>query len=444
MIVREGFLHTFITGNLKYEKTPDKIYSEQPEVKKKIEELQKKAKEKSDKNTTYYVRVDSKNKTVTLESSPTTKNPLYHVWNDVIKGPVIGTGNLVEAERLTWTGHPIKGALKRLEGIGNIYGMYTLGLGSFLGDFADRYTPGELQYGTSEEVGRRQKTENLAVKLPTDILVSRAVNGFVLKQFKMNKAGNTVKESSNKVVSNLERKSEWNIENKPLNYTAVKNSEGNYTLGRNNEWSVNNTVTSVKKMETSGLNDVYKVEINNGITPNYAIVNGQNFLTMKEYNNIATKMSDSIKPLNAIKDPVLNVETVREYLADNSYIKSKFLKENKLTVAIGKITLSDGTTENVIAVNGWDGKVWKNGKIPNTIFIETMDNQIFKVIKDDNPSLKKFDNWNHAEKKIASYAQDNYSGKISKIEISVQNNSLIFPGMCEGCNKSMFATGKDK
>ena len=191
MIVREGFLHTFITGNLKYEKTPDKIYSEQPEVKKKIEELQKKAKEKSDKNTTYYVRVDSKNKTVTLESSPTTKNPLYHVWNDVIKGPVIGTGNLVEAERLTWTGHPIKGALKRLEGIGNIYGMYTLGLGSFLGDFADRYTPGELQYGTSEEVGRRQKTENLAVKLPTDILVSRAVNGFVLKQFKMNKAGNS-------------------------------------------------------------------------------------------------------------------------------------------------------------------------------------------------------------------------------------------------------------
>ena len=39
--------------------------------------------------------------------------------------------------------------------------MYTLGLGSFLGDFADRYTPGELQYGTSEEVNRRQKTENL-------------------------------------------------------------------------------------------------------------------------------------------------------------------------------------------------------------------------------------------------------------------------------------------
>ena len=194
MIVREGFLHTFITRNLKYEKTPDKIYSEQPEVKKKIEELQKKAKEKSDKNTTYYVRVDSKNKTVTLESSLTTKNPLYHFRNDVIKGPVKGVGNLVEAERLTWTGHPIKGVLKGLEGTGNILGATTLGIGSFLGDFADRYTPGEVQYGTSEEVNRRQKTENLAVRLPIDILVSRAVNGLISKQFKMNKAGNTNRE----------------------------------------------------------------------------------------------------------------------------------------------------------------------------------------------------------------------------------------------------------
>ena len=194
MIVREGYFYTLRTGNLKYEKTPDKIYSEQPEVKKKIEELQKKAKEKSDKDTTYYVRVDSKNKTVTMESSPTTKSPFYHFSNDVVKGPVVGSENLVEAEQLTWTGHPIKGIKKRLEGIGNILGATTLGIGSFLGDFADRYTPGEVQYGTAEEVNRRQKTENLAVKLPTDIVVNRVVNGLVSKQFKMNKAGNTNRE----------------------------------------------------------------------------------------------------------------------------------------------------------------------------------------------------------------------------------------------------------
>jgi len=35
--------------------------------------------------------------------------------------------------------------------------VYTLGLGSFLGDFADRYIPGEVQYGRSEEVNQCQK-----------------------------------------------------------------------------------------------------------------------------------------------------------------------------------------------------------------------------------------------------------------------------------------------
>ena len=125
-----------------------------------------------------------------------------------------------------------------------------LGLGSFLGDFADRYTPGELQYGTSEEVNRRQKTENLAVKLPTDILVSRAVNGFVLKQFKMNKAGNsnksTVIEPSEKDYTLNSSKSNWNFKSE-IPKTAVKNSEGNYELGRGNEWSVGNEFENVSQ-----------------------------------------------------------------------------------------------------------------------------------------------------------------------------------------------------
>ena len=104
-------------------------------------------------------------------------------------------------------------------------------------------------------------------------------------------------------------KSNWKL--KPeIPRTAVKNSEGNYTLGRGNEWSVNNTVTSVKKMETSGLNDVYKVEINNGITPNYAGESGfkkniesstTNFSTNNYFNPITdlytTPVSDVTKSL---------------------------------------------------------------------------------------------------------------------------------------------------
>lgn len=185
------------SGNFKIVPTEDKKYeNDNPHVKEQVKAAKEEAKRRTaeSKDKDYYVRVDGKNKTVTLESSPKSKNLFYHFANDVIKGPVIGVGNLVEAEKLKWTGHPIKGALKGLEGTGNILGATTLGLGSFLGDFADRYTPGEVQYGTSEEVNRRQKTENLVVKLPTDIVVSSVVNGLISKQFKMNKAGNTNRE----------------------------------------------------------------------------------------------------------------------------------------------------------------------------------------------------------------------------------------------------------
>ena len=140
--------------------TEDKKYeNDNPYVQKQVKAAKAEAKRRTaeSKDKDYYVRVDGKNKTVTLESSPKTKNLLYHVFNDVIKGPIRGAGNLIEAEKLTWTGHPIKGVQKRLEGIGNIFGASTLGLGSFLGDFADRYTPGEVQYGTLEEVNRCQK-----------------------------------------------------------------------------------------------------------------------------------------------------------------------------------------------------------------------------------------------------------------------------------------------
>ena len=175
------------SGHYKLVPTEDKKYeNDNPYVQKQVKAAKAEAKRRTaeSKDKDYYVRVDGKNKTVTLESSPKTKNLLYHVFNDIIKGPIRGAGNLIEAEKLTWTGHPIKGVQKRLEGIGDISGAATLGLGSFLGDFADRYTPGEVQYGTKQEVNQRQKTENLLVKLPTDIVVSSMVSSYVSKQVK--------------------------------------------------------------------------------------------------------------------------------------------------------------------------------------------------------------------------------------------------------------------
>ena len=53
-------------------------------------------------------------------------------------------------------------------------------------------------------------------------------------------------ENSGKTYTLESQYANWNFKSE-IPKTAVKNSEGNYTPGRNNEWSVNNTVTSVKK-----------------------------------------------------------------------------------------------------------------------------------------------------------------------------------------------------
>jgi len=51
-----------------------------------------------------------------------------------------------------------------------------------------------------------------------------------------NSGGNTASKSSEKTYTLNSLKSNWNFKSE-IPKTAVKNSEGNYTLGRNNEWN---------------------------------------------------------------------------------------------------------------------------------------------------------------------------------------------------------------
>ena len=77
----------------------------------------------------------------------------------------------------------------------------------------------------------------------------------------------------------------------------------------------------------------------------------------------------------------------------------------------------------------------------------------YKVIIKDSESVKTYTgiskngnkvwNLNHAEKKLASYIQDNYSGKEVKVDIGVQNTSIKNSGMCLNCNSLMFDFAKD-
>ena len=82
--------------------------------------------------------------------------------------------------------------------------------------------------------------------------------------------GNSASKSSEKDHTLNSSKSNWNFKSE-IPKTAVKNSEGTYTSGRSNEWSVNNTVTSVKRI-SENQNNIYNVELNNGMTPGYTLI----------------------------------------------------------------------------------------------------------------------------------------------------------------------------
>jgi hypothetical protein len=61
-----------------------------------------------------------------------------------------------------------------------------------------------------------------------------------------NSGGNTASKSSEKTYTLNSSKSNWNF-NSEIPKTAVKNSEGNYELGRGNEWSVGNEFKNVSQ-----------------------------------------------------------------------------------------------------------------------------------------------------------------------------------------------------
>jgi len=398
---------------------------------------------------------------------------------------------------------------------------FTLGVGSWAGDNYARFKPEEVQYGTREEVLKRKQTENLLVSTPIDMTIGFATSKIPVKKIISSKfknpvtrttttesgatrKGATVLEEGPESIGNINNrthsslnnshrstgeksytlnseKSNWKF-NSETPKTAVKTSEGNYTLGRSNEWSVNNTVTSVEKSgEAAG--NLYKVEINDGMIPGYTSIGNKepvqntpnevikpdkdsqgintelhqkinnreegHYYKLQQQKNIeSTGLPNySIKPLTDIKDPALNVDKIRNYLQENSgdYIKGKYDVKG-ISVATAKVTTKDGKVENILSVSG---KAW-NGNAPKEV---TINNVKYKVIIKDSESVKtytgisrngnKVRNLNHAEKKLASYIQDNYSGKEVKVDIGVQNTSKEVRGMCPNCNSSMFDFAKD-
>ena len=173
------------SGYYKLVPTEDKKYeNDNPHVQKQVKaakaEAQRRTRESKDKD--YYARVDGKNKTVTVEESNRPKGYGSYLFRDVILNPLQSGNNFFNAEKSLLSGD-LGGAFKNtVTGVENLFSPFTLGIGSWAGDNYARFKPEEVQYGTREEVLKRKQTENLLVKLPTDIVVSSMVSSYVSKQ----------------------------------------------------------------------------------------------------------------------------------------------------------------------------------------------------------------------------------------------------------------------
>ena len=188
------------TGNFKMVPTKDKEYENnnkgvQKQVKAAKVEAQRKTRNSKDKD--YYVRVDGKNKTVTVEETKRPKGYGSYLYKSLVLDPIESFHNFHEAKKAAFHGN-IGGAFKNtLKGIGNLTSPFTLGVGSWAGDNYARFKPEEVQYGTREEVLKRKQTENLLVSTPIDMTIGFATSKIPVKKIISSKFKNPVKSTKN-------------------------------------------------------------------------------------------------------------------------------------------------------------------------------------------------------------------------------------------------------
>jgi len=119
----------------------------------------------------------------------------------------------------------------------------------------------------------------------------------------------------------------------------------------------------------------------------------------------------------------------------------EYVKDGKVrdgySLSAASITV-DGKTEYLIAVSGKamdqdfknSSELNLNGK--SYTYIDKDSSSVMGVYNPENDQ----NNYNHAEKKLMSYMQDNYSGQSGTVTITSQNTFLDKPGMCTSCKFS--------
>ncbi|WP_455046296.1 hypothetical protein, partial [Leptotrichia trevisanii] len=163
------------SGNFKIVPTEDKKYEDNnPHVQKQVKAAKAEAKKRTaeSKYNDYYVRVDGKSKTVTVEEADRPKDFNTYFVKDVIQNPLESGYNFYEAGKALFHGDSRRALKNATTGVGNLLSPLTLGIGSWAGDNYTKYSPDRVQYGTKQEVENRKNTESAIVKTVIDTFVT--------------------------------------------------------------------------------------------------------------------------------------------------------------------------------------------------------------------------------------------------------------------------------
>jgi len=268
-----------------------------------------------------------------------------------------------------------------------------------------RFKPEEVQYGTREEVLKRKQTENLLVSTPIDMAVGHVTSKIPVKKITSSKfknpvtrttttesratrKGATVLEEGPESIGNINNRTHSSLNNlhrstgkksytlnseksnwkfKPeIPKTAVKNSDGTYSLIKDNNWNFSKDYIQSYENIVTAEPKIYDVTTNSYKLPN--IYTG---LSSVNTNNIPLKnssisMSYASEYGQVINTPSSLTPKMREVLnnGDSSgKIKEKIIKNTFNRDPRYKI--HDGTYGN--GKHGFD--VVLEDKVDNTVWI---------------------------------------------------------------------------
>ena len=216
-IEREGYTKVIEKyGKIPYVDSIHKKYGDKYKEEVKLKQLEAEEKTKNSKTEIFYVRIDGINKEVTIESVPKAQGFLRTV-SDTIGGLVKNSGEYQSYDydtRLSKEEKEIKKAKKEKELSKSIYDtLGGLGASRYITEHITEISPGQIEYGTKEEVEERFKLNydgtQQVVELVGGYLLGKAISkGKTLIRSESKEAENIITNKNNSTYTPVQNEIE--------------------------------------------------------------------------------------------------------------------------------------------------------------------------------------------------------------------------------------------